>query len=57
MKKAIIFGASGFVGSYLLDELLNNADYGHVTTVVRKNLNINHSKLKKLIGDYYSLPI
>jgi uncharacterized protein YbjT (DUF2867 family) len=56
MKKAIIFGASGFVGSYLLDELLNNADYEQVTAVVRKNLNINHPKLKKLIGDYNSLP-
>ncbi|MBW7459137.1 NAD(P)H-binding protein [Paenibacillus sepulcri] len=56
MKKAIIFGATGFVGSYLLDELLNNADYEQVTAVVRRNLNINHPKLKRLIGDYYSLP-
>lgn len=56
MKKAILFGASGFIGSYLLDELLNNADYEKVTIVVRKNLNINHPKLKTLIGDYHSLP-
>jgi uncharacterized protein YbjT (DUF2867 family) len=56
MKKAILFGASGFVGSYLLDELLNNAGYEKVTIVVRKNLNINHPKLKTLIGDYHSLP-
>lgn len=55
MKKAILFGASGFIGSYLLDELLNNADYGQVTIVVRKDLNINHPKLKTVIGDYYSL--
>ncbi|OAV75515.1 putative NADH-flavin reductase [Bacteroidales bacterium Barb7] len=56
MKKAVLFGASGFVGSYLLDELLNNPDYEEVIVVVRKNLNINHPKLSVLIGDYHSLP-
>lgn len=56
MKKAILFGASGFVGSNLLDRLLNNSDYEKVTIVVRKNLNISHPKLKTLIGDYHSLP-
>lgn len=55
MKKAILFGASGFVGSNLLDELLNNSDYEKVTIVVRKNLNIIHPKLETLIGDYPSL--
>lgn len=56
MKKAILFGASGFIGSYLLDELLNNDDYGQVAIVVRKDLNIKHPKLKTLIGDFHSLP-
>jgi uncharacterized protein YbjT (DUF2867 family) len=56
MKKAILFGSSGFVGSCLLDELLNNNDYEQVIVVVRKNLTINHPKLKTLIGDYHSLP-
>ena len=56
MKKAILLGASGFVGSNLLDELLDNSDYEKVTIVVRKNLNISHPKLKTLIGDYHSLP-
>ena len=55
MKKSIIFGASGFVGSYLLTELLNNEDYDEVIAVVRKKLNIRHPKLKILIGDYHSL--
>ena len=55
-KTAILFGASGFVGSYLLDELLNNAHYEKVTIVVRKDLNIGHPKLETLTGDYYSLP-
>lgn len=54
MKKAVLLGASGFVGSYLLGELLSNPDYDEVIIVVRKDLNINHPKLKTLIGDYHS---
>ena len=56
MKKAVLFGASGFVGSYLLNELLNNPDYEQITVVVRKDLGVNHPKLKILIGDFRSLP-
>jgi len=56
MKKAIVYGASGLVGSYILENLLNNTHYEQVTIVVRKDLNIRHSKLKTLIGDFNSLP-
>ncbi|MCZ4243973.1 NAD(P)H-binding protein [Pedobacter punctiformis] len=56
MKKAIIFGASGFIGSYLLNDLLNDVNYEQVTIVVRKDLKISHPKLKTLVGDYHSLP-
>ena len=35
----------------LLDELLNSSAYGQVTVVVRKKLNIQHPKLKTLLGD------
>ncbi len=56
MKTAIIFGASGFVGSYLLSELLTSPDYAQVTAVARKSLNITHPKLKTVIADYNSLP-
>jgi uncharacterized protein YbjT (DUF2867 family) len=55
MKRAIIFGSSGFVGSHLLSELLGSSDYEQVTAVARKELNISHPKLKLLIGDYDSL--
>ena len=57
MKKAIVFGSSGFIGSYLLSELLNNDAYEQVIILVRKSLNITHPKLKTLIGDFHSLPI
>jgi uncharacterized protein YbjT (DUF2867 family) len=55
MKKAIVFGSSGFVGSHLLGGLLSSPDYDQVTAVVRKNLNITHPKLRILLGDYDSL--
>jgi uncharacterized protein YbjT (DUF2867 family) len=55
MKSAIIFGSSGFVGSHLLSDLLNSSDYGHVSAVVRKSLNITHPKLRTVIADYNSL--
>jgi uncharacterized protein YbjT (DUF2867 family) len=56
MKKAIVFGATGFIGSHLLRELLDNPDYERVIAVVRKPLAISHAKLTTLIGDLASLP-
>jgi uncharacterized protein YbjT (DUF2867 family) len=55
MKKAILFGASGFIGSCLVLDLLDNKDYKQVSVVVRRTLGINHPKLKELIGDYHTL--
>jgi uncharacterized protein YbjT (DUF2867 family) len=55
VKTAVVFGSSGFVGSHLLSELLNSSDYGQVTAVARKSLNITHPRLKTVIGDYNSL--
>lgn len=55
MKKAIVYGASGLVGSYILERLLENTNYEQILIVVRKDLNIQHPKLKTLIGDFHSL--
>ncbi|WP_017494706.1 oxidoreductase [Flavobacterium sp. WG21] len=55
MKKAIVYGASGLVGSFILENLLNNATYVQVIIVVRRDLNIQHPKLKMLIGDFNTL--
>ncbi len=55
MMRAIVFGASGFVGSHLLSELLNSSDYEQVTAVARKSLNITHPRLRTVLGDYNSL--
>lgn len=56
MKSALLFGASGLVGSSLLTQLLDNPGYDKVIIVVRKPLNIQHPKLTTLIGDYTTLP-
>jgi uncharacterized protein YbjT (DUF2867 family) len=55
MKRAIVFGSSGFVGSHLLSELLNSPDYEQVTAVARKSLNITHPRLRTVVADYKSL--
>lgn len=55
MKKAIIYGASGLVGSYILQLLLNDNNYEQVIIVVRRDLGIQHPKLKSLTGDFSSL--
>lgn len=55
MKKALVFGATGFIGSHLLPMLLASADYDRVTIVVRRAPDIAHAKLMTLIGDLGSL--
>ena len=55
MKKAIVFGATGFIGSRLLPMLLASADYDRVTIVVRRNPGVAHAKLVTLVGDLDSL--
>lgn len=36
MRQALVFGATGFIGSQLLPMLLASADYDRVTIVVRR---------------------
>jgi len=49
MKKAVVFGGSGLVGTALLYELIANEDYDKVTAVLREYLPISDSKLEQLI--------
>ena len=55
MKKAIIFGASGFIGSYLLHNLLESDIYEEVIVVLRQKLALQHPKLKTIIADFNNL--
>jgi len=54
-KKAIIVGASGLIGSSLLDILLRESGFDEVLILVRKELSIEHSKLKQLVIDFDQL--
>jgi uncharacterized protein YbjT (DUF2867 family) len=47
-NKAIIAGASGLIGSKLLDILLQQPEYDEVLILVRKELPIQHQKLTQL---------
>jgi uncharacterized protein YbjT (DUF2867 family) len=55
MKKAILFGATGHVGSYLLQLLLDDPIYNQIIIVVRAPVGISHPRLTVLQGDFLSL--
>jgi uncharacterized protein YbjT (DUF2867 family) len=50
--KAILAGASGSIGSSLLQQLLESDAYSEVLVLVRKDLGIIHPKLKQLILNF-----
>ena len=52
MKTAIIIGATGLVGSKLVEQILDNPAYSKVVLLLRKPLNINHSKLIQEVIDF-----
>lgn len=54
-KKAILLGASGLIGSSLLQQLLENENYSEVLVVLRKKLPLIHPKLKQLVVDFDQL--
>ena len=55
MKSALVFGATGFVGSMLVRDLLASAEHDRVTIVVRRDPGLSHPKLTTLVGDLDSL--
>jgi uncharacterized protein YbjT (DUF2867 family) len=51
-KKAIIAGASGLIGGLLLDIILHEAGYDEVLILVRRELPMQHVKLKQVVLDF-----
>lgn len=49
---ALVLGASGLVGKYTVELLLQNDHYGKVYAVSRKGIDINHPKLIQIIADF-----
>ena len=56
MKNALVFGATGLVGSLLLRELLADPAYGRVIAVVRKRPAIDDPRLEVVLADLATLP-
>jgi uncharacterized protein YbjT (DUF2867 family) len=54
-KKAIIAGASGLIGSNLLQILLAEDGYDQVLIIGRREMPIKHPKLKQLVVDFEKL--
>lgn len=52
MKTAIIIGATGLVGSTLVEQILENPAYSKAVLLLRKPLNISHSKLVQEVIDF-----
>ena len=52
MAKAVIVGASGLIGSELVEILLQSIAYQNVTILVRKELPLDHPKLKQVVVDF-----
>jgi len=54
-NKAIIAGASGLIGSKLLNILLQQPGYDEILILVRKELPVQHEKLVQLVIDFDEL--
>lgn len=54
-KTAILFGATGLVGGFVLKNLLNHGAYDKVIAFTRKPLNLQHPKLQNPIIDFDKL--
>jgi uncharacterized protein YbjT (DUF2867 family) len=54
-KKAIIVGASGLIGSKLLDILLAQPDYTEVLIIGRKKTKIKNTKITQLVVEFEHL--
>ena len=52
MKTALVVGASGLVGSYVLDQLLADASITEVRTLTRKVWAKTHPKLQQIVTDF-----
>lgn len=51
-QTAVVLGATGLVGSHVLEQLLNDDAFAKVRVLVRRPLNIHHPKLETEIVDF-----
>ncbi len=53
--KALIAGATGLVGSHLLQRLLEDRDYDEIWVLTRRPLNSEHKKIREIVTDFQNL--
>ncbi len=56
-KHALIFGATGLIGSHGIQFLLDHPAYEKVTAFLRSPIDLDHPKLKKSIVDFEEIPL
>lgn len=55
MKTALLFGASGLVGSHVLNQLISNNSYSKIKLFVRTTINISDPKIEIIQTDFNNL--
>ena len=55
MKTALVVGATGLVGGFVLAQLLKEEQYNKIIVLTRKPLSIHHSKIKEVLVDFDKL--
>ncbi len=55
MKTAVLFGASGLIGSHLFELLLESSIYSKIKIFSRKSLNVHHPKVEEHIINFDNL--
>ena len=55
MKTALLFGASGLVGSHVLSQLISNNNYSKIKLFVRTTINISDPKIEIIQTDFKNL--
>jgi uncharacterized protein YbjT (DUF2867 family) len=55
VKTALLFGASGLVGSHVLSQLISNNDYSKIKLFVRSSIDISDPKIEIIQTDFNNL--
>tara|TARA_B000000437_G_scaffold199631_1_gene162313 strand:- start:204 stop:860 length:657 start_codon:yes stop_codon:yes gene_type:complete len=55
VKTALLFGATGLIGSHLLNLLISNNNYSKIKVFVRSSIELNHQKIEIIQTDFNNL--